>query len=126
MFENYDKTNIKKQTNMNIVYYEQPKNISKPFYGVTDRPILFENSVAPFQTIRNYFYGDLKHFAKIIVKVNDQTNYAEIIRISDENISKPSKSRNIFNSKYFILISTITSIIVYKKGFTIIKKYIRR
>lgn len=124
MFENYDKTNVKQLSNMNIVYYEQPKNISKPFYGVVDRPILFENSVAPFQTLRNYFYGDLKHFANIIVKTNEYTNYAEIIKISDNDVSKPNKIRNILNSKYFICTSIVTSIIVYKKGFKLIKKFL--
>lgn len=125
MFENFDKTNIKSQSNMHVIYYEQPKNISKPFYGVTDRPIWFENSVAPFQSIRNYFYGDLKHFANIIVKVNNQTNYAEPIKNPDDLISKPNKIRNILNSKYFICTSVITSIIVYKKGFNYIKKIIK-
>lgn len=126
MFENYDKTNIKEQSNMNVIYYEQPKNISKPFYGVADKPIWFEKSVAPFQTLRNYFYGDLKHFANIIVKVNEQTNYAELIKNPDDKISKPNKLRNTLNSKYFICASVMTSVIVYKKGFNYMKNILKK
>jgi hypothetical protein len=126
MFENYDKTNIKEQSNMNIIYYEQPSNISKPFYGVSEKPVWFEKSVAPFQSLRNYFYGDLKHFAKIIVKVDTQTNYAKLIINPDNDISKPNKIRNMLNSKYFILTSIVTSIIIYKKGFTMSKTFIKK
>lgn len=126
LFENYYKTNIKELSNMNVVYYERSENITKPFYGVKDRPIWFENSVAPFQSIRNYFYGDLKHFAKSIVIVDIKKNIAKIKINSDEQISKPNKLRNILNSKLFICSSIISSLIIYKKGFSMIKKYIKK
>jgi hypothetical protein len=122
IFENYSKTQIKKLDNMNVIYYEQPEHISKPSYGVKDKPVLFEKSVAPFQSVRNYFYGDLKHFAKIIVFVpNNQTN-AKILIKPEHMVSKPNELRNILNSKYFIITSVISSIVIYKKGF----KYIRK
>ncbi len=126
MFENYSKTNIKELSNMNIVYYERSENVSKPFYGVKDMPIWFENSVAPFQSIRNYFYGDLKHFSSAIVKINPDKNIAIIEIKPEEKISKPNKLRDIFNSKIFISTSVITSIVMYKKGFRALKTYIKK
>jgi hypothetical protein len=125
MFENYHKTNIKELTNMNVIYYERSENLIKPFYGVKDRPIWFENSVAPFQSIRNYFYGDLKHFAKAIVTIDVENNIAKVKIRQEEQISKPNKLRNVLNSKLFVCTSVITSIIVYKKTFRTIKKYIK-
>ena len=122
MFENYDKTSVKTKSNMNVIYYEQPKHIKELSYGVITKPILFENSVAPFQSIRNYFYGDLKHFAKVIVYVPENETQANIKVIDDNNISQPNQLRNILNSKYFIIGSVITSIIIYKKGFVYAKK----
>ena len=126
IFENYYKTNVKELTNMNVVYYERAENVSKPFYGVKDRPVWFEKSVAPFQSLRNYFYGDLKHFAKSTVIVNSEKNMAEIKINSEEQIYKPNKLRNVLNSKLFICGSIISSVILYKKGFGLIKKYVRK
>jgi hypothetical protein len=121
MFENYAKTNIKNKSNMNVIYYEQPKHIKKLSYGVIAKPILFENSVAPFQSLRNYFYGNLKHFARIIIKVPEKNTKAELVIIDSDKVSQPNEIRNIFNSKYFIIVSVATSIFVYKKGFGHIK-----
>jgi len=126
MFENYSKTNIKELTNMNVIYYERAENVSKPFYGVKDRPVWFENSVAPFQSVRNYFYGNLKHFSKAIVKIDPKLNIAKIEIKPEEQVSKPNKLRNIFNSKIFICSSVIASIIVYKKGFKMIQYHLKK
>lgn len=53
---------------MNVIYYERPEHVT-PIMGVKDRPIWFESFVVPFQSLKNYFYGDLKHFSNIQVKV---------------------------------------------------------
>lgn len=124
MFENYAKTSIKSNKNMNVIYYEQPKHIQKLSYGVITKPILFENSVAPFQSIRNYFYGDLKHFAKIIISVPEGNTNAQIKIIDDNLVTQPNELRNILNSKYFIIGSVVISTIIYKKGFTYAKNKI--
>ena len=121
MFENYSRTEIKKTTNMNVIYYEQPEHVEKLSYGVKDKPIWFEKSVAPFQSIRNYFYGDLKHFAKIIVSIPKNQTTAIIKIIPDTQVSKPNELRNILNSKYFIFTSVFASVIIYKKGFGMAK-----
>lgn len=126
MFENYSKTNVQKLSNMNVVYYERAENVSKPFYGVKDRPVWFDKSVAPFQTIRNYFYGDLKHFAKTIVKVEPEKNVGMIEIKPDNQISYPNNFRNILNSKYFIFTFIITSIFIYKKGFSVMKNFYKK
>lgn len=125
LFENYSSTQIKYISNMNVVYYEQSKNNKQSFYGVFDKPVWFSKSIAPFQTIRNYFYGDLKQFSKIIVKI-DKNNKASIDIIDDNLISKPNYYRNLFNSKYFIISSILFSIGIYKKSFRIIKNIYKR
>lgn len=96
--------------------------------GVKDRPIWFESFVTPFQSLKNYFYGDLKHFSNIQVKVlsDGKNNIAYSNVISNEIISRPNKLSNILNSKLFICTSIIASVIVYKKGFTFIKNRINR
>jgi hypothetical protein len=124
MFENYAKNNIKSLENMNIIYYEQPaENIKKLSYGVKAKPVWFEQTVAPFQGIRNYFYGDLKHFSRIIVRVPKGDTKALIIIQPEDYVWKPNEWRNLLNSKYYILSSVAVSLVIYKKGWQASKDF---
>lgn len=109
MFENYSKTHIKQLSNMKVVYYIQPKNINPP-YGTIAKPIWFE-SIAPFQTMRNIFYHDLKKFADCIVEIEIINNHHKAICKYQPNAIKPSNIRNILNNKYLIIGSVGLSII---------------
>lgn len=114
MFENYKRTNIKELSNMRVVYYQQPQHVQRLAYGVKAKPVWFENTVAPFQTFRNFFYGDLSAFANCSVTVppGSTTAYAYI----KADPRQPSELRNALNSKYFIIPSVVGSIILYRKG----------
>jgi hypothetical protein len=116
MFENYSRNNIKTVDNMNIIYYEQPESVKILSYGVRTKPVWFEKTVAPFQLVRNFFYGDLKHFAKIVVRVPRGDTHAYLIHQSGDQVSQPNEWRNLLNSKYYILSSLVVSLVIYKKG----------
>lgn len=114
LFENYEKTNIKTKSNMNIVYYQQPSHIRNLTFGIKNyEPVWFEN-IAPFQSIRNYFYGNFKHFANCIVHIPSNSMQAQIT--INPTPYQPSQYRNYLNNKYFIITSVCASIIIYKKS----------
>jgi hypothetical protein len=122
MFENYEDTNVKELSNMHVVYYEQPPHVKKLAYGVRAKPVWFEHTVAPLQTFRNYFYGDLTSFAHCVVSVPVGTTTAHTyIRAKP---TQPSKLRNLFNSKYSICVSVVGSVIFYRRGFGRLKQFI--
>jgi len=122
MFENYSRLNIKSLSNMHVVYYEQPSHVQTLAYGVRARPIWFDKHIAPLQTFRNWFYGDLKHFANVIVKVPERSTTAVVQVVEEEKVHKPNEWRNVLNSKYFILPSVIGSILMYRKGWKYTKQ----
>ncbi len=126
MFENYEKNKIRTLDNMNIVYYEQPPHVEKLAYGVKAKPVWFEKTVAPMQLVRNRFYGDLKSFAKVVVRVPEGQTHAVVIVRPDEEVSKPNAWRNILNSKYYIMSSVVVSVIIYKKGWDKMKVVINK
>jgi len=126
MFENYKDVNIKTLSNMNVVFYEQPNHVAELAYGVRAKPVWFEKDIAPLQTIRNWFYGDLKHFAKVIVKVPENSTTAVVELVDADKVYYPNELRNVLNSKVFIMTSVVGSILVYKKGFNYLRRTIDR
>lgn len=122
MFENYSKTNIKTQSNMNVVLYSQPVDLVENLaYGVKNQKVLFD-TIAPLQSIRNWFYKDLKIFANCEVKIKPDTINA--IPYINPNPAKPSELRNILNSTPVIFASIIGSICTYRYGYKKIRKFI--
>ncbi len=121
MFENYAKTNISEQSNMNVVYYSQPTHVKTLAYGVRSNKVLFDG-IAPFQTIRNFFYRNLEHFANCKVEITEGTIEAKPWLVP--NPAKPSKLRDSLNSKYVIVGSLICSGLFYRFGYKKLTKYL--
>lgn len=109
IFENYTKSDT------NIVCYQQPEH-SVLTYG--HRKITLFESVAPLQPIRDFIYSNLFAYAKCIVTVPKNGITAEI-KINDV-ISKPNKVRNLVNSNWSVIASTIIfapiSFIIFKRS----------
>jgi hypothetical protein len=112
LFINIFELSAKKGLKTDVVFYEQPTHVQNLSVGVKAKPIWFE-SIAPFQLSRNWFYSDVKQFAKAIVTIPANTTTA-IVKIN-ENHLKPSSVRNIVNNKYFITCNVVLSMcITYK------------
>lgn len=112
IFENYNEQNY--NSDVNIICYQQPTH-SVLTYGY--RKITLFESVAPLQPIRDYIYSDLGSYAKCIVKIPNDSIKAEIILNS--STAKPNKFRNILNSNWTVIASTL---IFAPISFLILKK----
>eukprot|EP01098_Paradermamoeba_levis_P009853 TRINITY_DN4124_c0_g1_i2.p1 TRINITY_DN4124_c0_g1~~TRINITY_DN4124_c0_g1_i2.p1 ORF type:complete len:276 (-),score=79.08 TRINITY_DN4124_c0_g1_i2:130-957(-) len=96
IFENADKTTAGGYNNINTVYYNRIRHAALS-YGVNAAPI---EAVAPFQSLRNFFYFDLKNFCNAVVEVPEGTMEAEVTLQQPKY--KPSQWRNLVNHSYFI------------------------
>jgi len=100
MFENYETTQVKRQSNLHVVSYRRIKH-AKLSYGVDAIPVTL---VAPLQTIRSFLYYDLDSFADVIVEVPDGTIRAVVKKRS--NPRRQSRLRNwVANSTLLITLS---------------------
>lgn len=64
---------------------------------------------------------------KIYITTKTPVKNIKMIEIKPDNqISYPNNFRNILNSKYFIFTSVITSIFIYKKGFSVMKNFYKK
>ena len=113
IYENYFRTSVKSQNNMNIVFYKRPES-AKLAYGV-NAPYPMED-VAPFQWIRSMMYSNMIKYSRIYVKV-PENEYKAVIDVNDNHI-KPNMIRNIVNDNRFILASVMMTVFLYKKGFS--------
>ena len=107
-----------------VVFYEQPTHVKKLALGVKKSHVLFEG-IAPFQFLRNWFYGDLQNFSNVIVKstlLEDGTTKAIIIK--NKNVIKPNEFRNILNNKYVIIANVTCSMFLSYKLLKFAKKII--
>lgn len=111
-----------------VVFYEKPDHVENLALGVKNKSksVWFEG-IAPFQFIRNWFYGDLREFSNIIVRsklMEDNTTKATIIL--NNNVVQPSKLRNILNNPYVIGINVTCSMYITYKAFKYIRKLTRK